>query len=117
MYRVNTSIAPLNKAYGATPRHGYARRRAIDADDDRLWRKQRQQVISPSLQDSYRDESIAVSETDEIAQGSLAAYRSWRSVAAAAHEVGYESPTHFSREYARLFSRPLQKIQRKSYRQ
>jgi AraC-like DNA-binding protein len=40
-----------------------------------------------------------------------------RSVAAAAHEVGYESPTHFSREYARLFSRPLQKIQRKSYRQ
>jgi AraC-like DNA-binding protein len=35
-----------------------------------------------------------------------------RSVAAAAHEVGYES-----REYARLFSRPLQKIQRKSYRQ
>ncbi|RAS32075.1 AraC family transcriptional regulator [Paraburkholderia bryophila] len=29
-----------------------------------------------------------------------------RSVAAAAHEVGYESPTQFSREYARLFGRP-----------
>lgn len=29
-----------------------------------------------------------------------------RRVAAAAHEVGYESPTQFSREYARLFGRP-----------
>jgi len=106
MYRVNTSSASLNKGIWGHPCHGCARRRAGDVDDARLWRKQRHHGISPSLQGSYRDESIAVSETDEIAQGSPAAYCSWPQCGRCGHEVGYESTTQFSRECARLFGRP-----------
>ncbi|WP_263383627.1 hypothetical protein [Granulicella arctica] len=60
--------------------------------------------ISPAVQDDHVDDAAAKSEAAMVAGGAAADVSDAANVETAAFQVGYESPSQFSRKYSRMFA-------------